>query len=524
MTPDTDSLPSEELVHQPAPVEEESGLLDLFIRPGRFFRQRASRMSLGFLLFAAWIAGVLNADEQMEQLYLKKYSLDSHESWASHAVIIAVAGLITGLIIYGILGWWYRVRLFFCGVHGARPRTARAIYLTARLVGSIGAVLLLVWEVATFDAPVEAWTASSSGFLVFAAVMMLFLFWSSVISWRGVLAVFPCAGRIRAAIFFLVLPLGVQCLAFVGGLLLGLSGAMPDRPILTNPARFESCGFGFEYPRNWTINTRNEDYDRNFFLQFDEPNGGTITLEMLELSTPLTHAAEAHWSEFDFPESKSAIRSLGGFAGAGFVGDEDELRYSLFASSLGDDWILEVKACTSVQAWEAVSSGVYLIMNSLRARPAPRQPPDIEHPSVVAFGPALIRVPGNWDHSVEDGSLEIWGPDVNVWFYYYPAEGTVEEEVVLTATNVLDSRAFELEFEQLNRWGPIEGYGRLYQAGEGVGAYRYLFLAGEHGGDSVIEVGVVYSLESQELAKPGLDLIESQMSLDPGDSSASDSP
>ncbi len=492
-----------------------SGILDLFIRPGRFFRDRASRMSLWFLLLAAWIAGILRADENMEQMFMKRPEMAFSGSWSSYVLVIGVLGFLAGLLIYLIMGWWFRARLFFCGVRAAHKRTARAIYLTSRLVACIGAVVLLIWEAVTFDTPVDAWATATISHVALGALVMLFLIWSVVISWRGVRAVFPSAGRVRAAIFFLVLPLLLYIGAFAIVFAAGLLGRLPDQPILTNPARFESCGFRFDFPRNWRLDLEHEDHDRNFFLIFEEPNGGYVSFEIMELDEPIAHIAEAHWDQLDFPDDKTRMGATGAYSGIGWQGVENDLHYGLQVSQLTDGWVLEVKFCTTVHAWDAVKSGVELMTRSLQALPGPRQLPDLKQTRSIAFGPILLQAPSNWAWSDADDVLEIWSGTFSFWVYHYPREGSLEDEIVVTSANTLDDAAMEEAYEAIDHWGPLPGYGRTYEVTKDDQRWRFLFFAAEHGPDSVLEFGIAYDPEMEALIKPGLELIKSSMSVEP---------
>jgi hypothetical protein len=179
-------------------------LAEMLVRPESFFPKLVAVRGKRFPFVAIWIVGAGAAVDRLDsRMLLENFRstigadrpnpvlADWTATWAS----VIVGGLIGGLLIWLVLGWWYRMRLKLCG---ARPpkRAARNVFIHANLI-----VGVVAW----------GW-------------ILVFL-WSVWISYRGVVSCFDVR-PVAALVWFLILPwlvyTGLMALLFTIGVLSAL--------------------------------------------------------------------------------------------------------------------------------------------------------------------------------------------------------------------------------------------------------------------------------------------------------------
>ena len=205
-------------------------LLDLFVRPSRFFSSRRPFVSDEALVIIAWIAGMNGVMGRIEQRMMRG-DLDGSgpgaiitHSWPGFWGAVLLLGVISGFLSWHLGAWWYRVRLNWSGAdehHSTRPRV---VYLYARLVWAGPALLAQVIDTLRFENYLESWNDES----LLPALLLVFPFWSFVVSYRGVRTVFDVR-RGRALWWFLIAPtlLFVVSIGLLGALSAGLISPAP---------------------------------------------------------------------------------------------------------------------------------------------------------------------------------------------------------------------------------------------------------------------------------------------------------
>jgi len=191
-------------------------LLDLFLRPRRFFSEGRAAGGRAPLVAAALVYGLGASVARIEhqaalRLVLKDRGIvprhrapfinaiagDWQQFWG-HAAITAIVAA----VVFWTLGtWWFRLRARWSGAADADPRAAREIYLWSGLVVALPAIVLGLAQTAAFPTFRAAWAEAS----LWTIVLIVFPFWSAFTSYAGVRAVFPVR-RGRAIVWFLVLP------------------------------------------------------------------------------------------------------------------------------------------------------------------------------------------------------------------------------------------------------------------------------------------------------------------------------
>ena len=110
-------------------------VVELLLRPERFFKAYLSTRPFGFPLLAIWLVGMGAFIARLDSRMLKAGSAGSRtsmvtdmltSSWPSFWLSLAVIGLFSGLFIWLIMGWWYQVRLQLSGVADPDPNVRRA--------------------------------------------------------------------------------------------------------------------------------------------------------------------------------------------------------------------------------------------------------------------------------------------------------------------------------------------------------------------------------------------------------------
>ncbi|MFQ5698043.1 MAG: hypothetical protein ACE5IL_07130 [Myxococcota bacterium] len=191
-------------------------LVDVFLHPRRFFTSQLALGRTPYVVAVTWCFGASSAIDRVNES-LGSGGLASSvgsrlagaaDSWPAFWIYLALSGAGSGLLLWWFGGWWYRVRLGWCGAREPDPRVSRLVYIYSAFVGSAPAVLLVALETVVFTSYREAWMASRANLIWLQG----FALWSLWPSYVGATTLFDL-GRIRARIWFLVLPALAQALA-----------------------------------------------------------------------------------------------------------------------------------------------------------------------------------------------------------------------------------------------------------------------------------------------------------------------
>jgi hypothetical protein len=201
-------------------------LLDLFIRPARFFAVRARQLGGPALKLVAWAGGMNYAfgriERQMVRADLGRESGTASivsGSWPKFWALALVAGLLSAVAAWYIGAWWYRVRLRWSGDANAPIDRARTVYLYAGLIWAVPNIIWNLGDTVRFPDFATAWADESAWDLL----LLLFPIWSVWASYRGVRAVFAVRPG-RARFWFLIMP--IMALLFSFGIIAALYARM----------------------------------------------------------------------------------------------------------------------------------------------------------------------------------------------------------------------------------------------------------------------------------------------------------
>ena len=201
--------------------------LDLFVRPSRFFAAHAALARTPLLLLVCWVYGMANVIDRIgfetakaqSRGYGASFARAFGDDWLIYWAWVMGIGVADVALVWLLGGWWYRKRLGFAGVASPDKRTAKVVYLYASFVWAAPALLS---EVAvTLRYP--NYLAASKANTMWSLLLVVPLFWSFAVSYRGVRAVFPVDPR-KARLWFLILPCVTGVIAIVAtfGVLMAL--------------------------------------------------------------------------------------------------------------------------------------------------------------------------------------------------------------------------------------------------------------------------------------------------------------
>jgi hypothetical protein len=124
-------------------------------------------------------------------------------------LFVLCVGTLNGALFWLVGGWWYRIRLKWCGATDVEPKAARAIYLCQDFVASAPLVLFTISETWRFGSYREAWTFEE----VWPSLFLIFVLWSCVTSYNAATSAYTVT-RWKARVLFLVLPVLIYLLAW----------------------------------------------------------------------------------------------------------------------------------------------------------------------------------------------------------------------------------------------------------------------------------------------------------------------
>jgi hypothetical protein len=194
-------------------------LVDLFVRPRRFFGE----VALGktpYVLFVTWCYGIASAIERVDEEILRaqlghaRPGWDQVQpfvtgSWLGFWAFALVLGVISGLFLWHVGGWWYAVRLRWCGAADADRRMARLAFTYSAFVASAPLIVATLVRMAFFPNYQAAFQSEE----LWSLALLVFPFWSLVASYAASTELFTVA-RGRALLWFALLPGAFYLIAF----------------------------------------------------------------------------------------------------------------------------------------------------------------------------------------------------------------------------------------------------------------------------------------------------------------------
>jgi hypothetical protein len=197
-----------------APIEPEvspylpRNLINLFLRPTKFFTDHIALGKTPFFLLTIFAIGAFSAIDNSERLIGGTPSAFSRMlggNWFAFWGYVLVLGFVIGFLVWFIGGWWYSVRLGWCGTKKYNRKKERLVYIYATLVQTLPYVLYVMCLTVIYPDGYQN-ALKQSGNLIPGILLLVFPLWSYVVSYKGVVTVFkPKKGM--AQLWFLILPI-----------------------------------------------------------------------------------------------------------------------------------------------------------------------------------------------------------------------------------------------------------------------------------------------------------------------------
>lgn len=186
-------------------------LIDLFIRPSRFFSGQIALRKTPYVIFVTWCYGVASVISMIDRDLVgesrgrapvwKLTGLMVADSWFDFWLWVIGLGAVGGLFLWLMGGWWYDVRLRWSGAKNLNDRSSRLLYVYTSFVDSAPTIVIVLLWTAIMPSYRQGLTAGRNYF----GALLLFPFWSLVTSYIGATTLFALSRR-KARIWFLGLP------------------------------------------------------------------------------------------------------------------------------------------------------------------------------------------------------------------------------------------------------------------------------------------------------------------------------
>jgi hypothetical protein len=195
-------------------------LVDLFVRPTRFFSSQLAIGRPAYAAIVAWALGISSAIDQIDTRLLRAEAGSPSasqtlvqvvaEDWLAFWAFVAISGMFGAGLAWYVGGWWCKVRLRWCGVASPDTRLARLLLVYSSFVFAaphVLAVLAQNLQHANYREAFEHDVWPGLGAMVV---------WSMATTYKGAMALFN-PKKWLAVLWFIVLP-ALFYLAIGGGL------------------------------------------------------------------------------------------------------------------------------------------------------------------------------------------------------------------------------------------------------------------------------------------------------------------
>ena len=210
----------------PPPIQPQASplwpqhLIDVFIRPRQFFSGQLALGKTPYVLFVTWCYGIANVIDRLDQKMMRSEFGGARsgweqlgpmitESWLMYWAWVLVFGAISGVFLWLVGGWWYRVRLQWSGARAPDKQLARLVFVYAAFVHAGPTVALTLGYTMAYANYAQAYAAEE----FYSLLMLVFPFWSLVTSYIGTRTMFAVS-RWKARIWFVILPGALYILVF----------------------------------------------------------------------------------------------------------------------------------------------------------------------------------------------------------------------------------------------------------------------------------------------------------------------
>ncbi|MDP2653350.1 MAG: YIP1 family protein [Candidatus Omnitrophota bacterium] len=213
----------------PDPIEPQSAplvprnILLLYFKPREFFARQIALGKTPYLIFVGWVLGMTHVIDKIDQNMLRADMGQPRPGWEQIGPVLTgswvnlwacllIFGALAGYVTWLVGGWWFEVRLKWCGAQKPDAKLARTVYIYASFIYALPNILLLLYYTVAFPNYAAAWAGDE----LWSLLVVIFSFWACVTGYKGATTAFEVR-RWPARIWFMILPM-VALVIFIGGL------------------------------------------------------------------------------------------------------------------------------------------------------------------------------------------------------------------------------------------------------------------------------------------------------------------
>lgn len=441
----------------------------LYFRPVKFFREFVVEHLWFTTAVAALLYGMSGAIGRLHSSMMRG-SVSSRtqwafQSWGTYFTVAITAGIFGACIYFLLGGWWYRVRLLWSGAENPDRTLARRVYVYASTVHALPVVLSAVWEATQYASPTAAFNAPA---MVWSYVLMIMPFWSTIVSYIGVRTVFKVRG-FRPTLWFLILPMLVYIVAYVGVMNFAQRTTTASPPQVTRPARFHDAGVSFLMPGDWSVDTKDPEYVAGESIEITMPQDGHMSIWVMDTDEStesvlesLKHAAMDSEETMHF---SSNIHSWGVRQGSGVNGtytvDGDRCLIRYFVYTVPDGRTVVVSTFASSTASTQLQGSFDLVASTLKVEPRAEEPQNYSEMGIS------FDLPRGWGVESDESDVplsrrvELDIPDralMTIWIL--DTDETLSEIITAHVGSMRDSLPASVTFgDPINSWASHVGHG-----------------------------------------------------------------
>jgi hypothetical protein len=190
-----------------------SNLLNLFIRPEKFFSSQLAFEKTPYLLFVTLCFGMANVVDRIDSNLMKadygattsstaEIWIGIAQSWITFWLVVLIMGAVSGFFIWLIGGWWYKMRLLWSGAIKPDKEQARYVFIYSSFIYTGPIFLTLLLYTILYPNYLVAYAED----IIFSSLILVLLFYSIFVSYKGATTVFEVV-QWKARLWFILLPI-----------------------------------------------------------------------------------------------------------------------------------------------------------------------------------------------------------------------------------------------------------------------------------------------------------------------------
>jgi hypothetical protein len=511
-----------------------------FFQPGKYMLRNGIHASQLIVTLVIWISGMSMVIDRLEQsAAFGRPIVWMPESWGQLAAAAMIIGILRGLVVYGIGGWWYRVRLGFCGVKDAEWSTTGRVYMLSGTAKHLGLLVFTVIGAMSFPT-FKSYASNEDGIMIFVAlvVQMTLVFWSSFTLYFGSRAVFPIE-RVWSLVWFLILPIILRLFGLATILVLVFMQSMSPEPMLDNPDQHTSDSFSFEYPSNWFTTLGTEIPGPETWIQVEPDFADAV----FEIDIEYVGADEDKVAQYfqsmtensgmEFSESTNELTTFGPYSGHGSrrTGTLDGSKYivEVFQTPINDFVAVIFLTIVERSIADDIQPGFDHVLKTAKITDPYTLTPNLDRTYTAMQDELQFDIPSNWwltntrgdETTAEDGTvfppsvtMEAQTPGYGVFrIYIYNSDLTPRSELAVTINSYSGSDQL-IEEQPIDQLMGVSGYGA---AGKYISdldmEWNITILIAQLTDGRLIEFQSAYPTDHAEHYTPGYDHIAQTLKI-----------